>query len=163
MSDDDGLRAFRHKLAEAVFSRLNGEIDGLSAHFGESYEQSSDPEALLYHRIGGSFRFLAFAFAPWRMWDLHVGTLPVGSSALSAGYHISDRTEPVLMEELRRLAAARRIEIVHKEKAVEFQANLPPIPVSPENVAPVADAVCGLCRDMAKVAAAIPCPPGMRA
>jgi len=163
MSDDDDLCVFRHKLADAVFSRLNGEIKGMSAHFGESYERSSDPEALLYHQIGGSFRFLAFAFAPWRMWDLHVGTLPVESTALSAGYHISDRAAPVLMEELRRLAEARRVTIVHKEKAVEFQANLPPILISPENLAPVAEVVCGLCRDMAKVATAILCPPLMRA
>ena len=157
-----GLRGFRHKLASMVLDRLKDEIPGLSAHFGEDYEQAADSEAALYRQIGGSFRFLAFAFAPWRMWDLHIGNLPVDGSSLSTGYHISDRAAPLLLEKLRELAALRQVEVIHQPKAVEFQANLPPLTALPGTVDSVADVVCELCRQMAKMAASVPCPAEMK-
>src|SRR6185437_13498219 len=75
-ADDDGLRQLRQSIAEAVMARMRDEIPGLSAHFGEHYEKTDVTEAVVYRSSGATFRWLAFAFSPWRMWDLHVGVVP---------------------------------------------------------------------------------------
>lgn len=162
-SRHDGLYEFRHLLAKVVLARLEKEIGSVSAHFGESYELGDDPEAVAYRKTGGAFRFLAFAFAPWRMWDLHVGTVPVEGSLVSVGYHISVRAGPLLMDKLHAMARQHGIEVIHQPMAVEFQANLPPFDTSLVSAEILADTVCSLSRRFAKVASATSCPPLMRA
>ncbi len=158
----DGLRKLRDALAQAVKARTAGGIDGLSAHFGEDYEHSDDPEAVAYLTTGGQFRFLAFAFEPWRMWDLHVGIVPIDERLLSVGFHISERAAPVLMPELERLGAEIGAAVRHQEAAVEYQANLPPIEVDAVSLDRLADTVSELCRKYAPVARNSRCPAEMR-
>jgi hypothetical protein len=159
----DGFRKLRDALAQAVRQRTAGGIEGLSAHFGEDYEHSDDPEAVAYLTTGGQFRFLAFAFAPWRMWDLHVGIVPIDERSLSVGFHISERAAPVAMKELERLGAEIGAAVKHQPAAVEYQANLPPIVVDSITVDRLADTVSELCRKYAGAAGRLPCPPQMRA
>lgn len=159
----DGLYEFRHLLAKVVLARLEKEIRSVSAHFGESYERGDDPEAVAYRKTGGTFRFLAFAFAPWRMWDLHVGTVPAEGSFVSVGYHISVRAGPLLMDKLHAMARHHGIEVIHQPAAVEFQANLAPFDTSLVSAETLADTVCALSRRFADVAASTSCPPLMRA
>jgi len=160
--EDDGLLDARHAIADAVMSRVGAEIPGLSPHFGEAYERSDDPEAVLYHKTGGQFRFLAFAFSPWRMWDLHVGVVPIDAQRLSVGFHISERAGSVLLEDLGRLGAGIGAAVQHREDAVEYQANLPPVVVSETSTESLAGVIADLCRRYAPVAAAIECPREMR-
>lgn len=162
-SGGDGFRKLRDALAQAVKARTAGGIEGLSAHFGEDYEHSDDPEAVAYLTTGGQFRFLAFGFAPWRMWDLHVGIVPIDERSLSVGFHISERAAPVLMAELQRLGGEIGAAVKHQKAAVEYQANLPPIAVDSVSVERLADTVSELCRNYARVAGRLPCPAHMRA
>jgi hypothetical protein len=158
---DDGLRALREKLAQAVKARTGARIPGLSAHFGEDYEHGTDPEAVAYSTTGGHFRWVAFAFAPWRMWDLHLGVVAIDDHQLSVGFHISERAAPVVMRELERLAAGIGAPVRHQEAAVEYQANLPPIDVDRVSIEELADTVSGLCAQYAQVAGKLACPAQM--
>jgi hypothetical protein len=160
---NDGLRKLRDALAPAVKARTQGRVPGLSAHFGEDYERSSDPEAVAYLTTGGHFRWLAFGFAPWRMWDLHLGVVAIDERLLSVGFHISERAAPFLLAELERLGAEVGAPVQHQKAAVEYQANLPPIAVDAVSVDRLADTVSDLCRKYARVAASVPCPAEMRA
>ena len=158
-----GLRKLRDELARAVMARMAGRVQGVSAHFGEDYQHGSDPEAVAYQTTGGHFRWLAFGFAPWRMWDLHVGVVEVDDASLSVGFHISERAAKVVMPELERVAAEIGAAVQHQKAAVEYQANLPPIAVNQVSVDELVDTVAGLCAKYAKVAGKVPCPPEMRA
>jgi hypothetical protein len=160
--DDDGLHNLRHSIAERVMMRLKKEIPGLSPHFGEDYEKTEDPEAVAYLTSGGQFRFLAFAFKPWRMWDLHVGVVPVGERRLSLGFHISERAAPVMMASLERLGAGIGAKVQHQKVAVEYQANFPPVAVDDASVDSMVDTIIELCRKYAPEAAATACPAEMR-
>lgn len=162
-SGNDGFRNLRNALAQAVKARTEGGIPGLSAHFGEDYERSADPEAIAYLTTGGQFRFLAFGFAPWRMWDLHVGVVPIDERLLSVGFHISERAAPVMMAELERLGAEIGAVVRHQKAAVEYQANLPPIAVDAVSLDRLADTVSELCRKYAQAAGKLACPAEMRA
>ncbi len=159
---NDGFRKLRGELAQAVKARAEG-IQGLSAHFGEDYEKSTDPEAVAYLTTGGQFRFLAFGFSPWRMWDLHVGVVPLDERMLSVGFHISERAAPIVLAELERLGAEIGAPVRHQKEAIEYQANLPPIAVDAVSVDRLADTVSGLCLKYAQVAGKVACPPEMRA
>lgn len=160
---NDGLRALRDALARSVKARTRERIPGLSAHFGEDYEHGSDPEAVAYATTGGHFRWVAFAFEPWRMWDLHVGVVAIDERQLSVGFHASERAASVVMPELERLGAEIGAPVRHQAAAVEYQANLPPIDVNRVSVDQLADTVSELCMKYAKVAAKVPCPAQMRA
>lgn len=159
---NDGFRRLRDELAQAVKARTGG-IPGLTAHFGEDYEHSADPEAVAYLTTGGQFRFLAFAFAPWRMWDLHVGIVPIDDRLLSVGFHTSERAAPIVLPELERLGREIGATVKHQKAAVEYQANLPPIEVKAVTVDRLADTVSGLCHKYAQVAGKVSCPAEMRA
>lgn len=161
-ADDDGLRQLRHSIAESVMARMKNEIPGLSPHFGEHYEKTDDPEAIVYRSSGATFRWLAFAFSPWRMWDLHVGVVPNDRGRLSVGFHISERARPSLMDDLKRLGADIGAPALHQKAAVEYQANLPPIDVAAVSLETLVDTVAQLCRKYAPVAASVRCPAGMR-
>lgn len=161
-ADDDGLRRLRHAIAETVLARTNSEIRGLSTHFGEHYEKTDDPEAIVYRSTGATFRWLAFAFSPWRMWDLHVGVVPAGQRRLSVGFHISERAAPSVLDDLKRLGAEIGAPVRHQELAVEYQANLPLIDVDAVPLETLVDTVAQLCRKYAPVAARVTCPPEMR-
>ena len=160
---DDGFRNLRDALAQKVKARTAGDVQGLSAHFGEDYEHGTDPEAVAYSTTGGHFRWVAFAFAPWRMWDLHVGVVAIDERQLSVGFHASERAAPVVMKELERLGAEYGAPVKHQVAAVEYQANLPPIAVDETSVDRIADTVSELCRKYAGVAGKLPCPPELRA
>jgi hypothetical protein len=160
---NDGFRKLRDALANAVKARTAASIPGISAHFGEDYEQSSDPEAVAYLTTGGHFRWLAFGFAPWRMWDLHLGVVAIDERLLSVGFHISERAAPFLLAELERLGAENGAPVQHQKAAVEYQANLPPIAVDAVSVDQLADTVSELCRKYAQVASKVACPAEMRA
>lgn len=157
------LYDFRRQLASVVLTRLRSILPGISAHFGESYESARDPEAIAYHRVGGAFCFLAFAFAPWRMWDLHIGVVPVGGRAVSIGYHISERSAPILLASLREVALRDHTEVAHQAKAIEFQANLPVLDSARQSIGATGETVCGLCKRFAQVAHDVACPPSMHA
>jgi hypothetical protein len=159
---DDGLLRLRRAIAESVIARMKNEIPGLSAHFGEDYEKADDPEATLYRSIGASFRWVAFAFSPWRMWDLHVGVVPTEARRLSVGFHISERASPALLDDLERLGRKVDAPVKHQKAAIEYQANLPRIDVDAVPLETLVDTVAGLCRKYAAVAASVPCPSGMR-
>jgi hypothetical protein len=159
---DVGLLQLRHSIASSVMARLKNEIPGLSAHFGEDYERAEDPEATLYRSTGASFRWVAFAFPPWRMWDLHVGVVPTDASHLSIGFHISERASAALLDDLKRLGAEVDAPVKHQKAAIEYQANLPPVDVDAMPLETLVDMVAGLCRKFAPVAARVPCPAGMR-
>jgi hypothetical protein len=161
-ADDDGLRQLRHSIAESVMARLKSEIPGLSPHFGEHYETTDDPEAAFYRSSGGTFRWLAFAFSPWRMWDLHVGVVAIDRGRLSVGFHISERAGPSLLDELKRLGDGIDAPVLHQKAAVEYQANLPPIDVDAVSLEALVDTVAQLCRKYAPVAARVRCPAEMR-
>jgi hypothetical protein len=160
---DDGFRKLRDALAREVKARTREDVPGLSAHFGEDYEQSRDPEAVLYQTTGAHFRWLAFGFAPWRMWDLHVGVVAIDERQLSVGFHISERAAPAVLPRLERVAEEIGAAVQHQKAAVEYQANLPPISVDAVSIGRLADTVSELCRKYAEVAAEVPCPPEMRA
>ncbi len=159
----DGFRQLRDTLAQGVKSRTQGDIQGLSVHFGEDYEHGTDPEAVAYQKTGGHFRWVAFAFAPWRMWDMHVGVVAIDERQLSIGFHISERAAPMLMQELERLATEVGAAVRHQAAAVEYQANLPAIAVDAVSIGRLADMVSELCRKYASIARTVPCPPEMRA
>jgi len=159
--DDDGLRQLRHAIAESVMARMKKDVPGLSPHFGEHYETTDDPEAIVYRSTGGTFRFLAFAFAPWRMWDLHVGVVPIDRRRLSVGFHISERASPALMTDLKRLGAGINAAVQHQKAAVEYQANLPPIAAAAVSLDAIVDTVSELCRKYAPFAASVASPPEM--
>lgn len=158
----DGLLQLRQSIARSVMARVKDEIPGLSSHFGEEYEKGDDPEAVFYRSSGASFRWVAFAFSPWRMWDLHVGVVPIDGGRLSVGFHISERASPALLEHLKRLGDEIDAPVRHQKAAVEYQANLPPIDVDAVPLETLVDTVAGLCRKYAPVAASVRCPAGMR-
>jgi hypothetical protein len=161
-TDDDGLLKLRHAIAQSVMARMKNEIPGLSPHFGEDYEKSRDPEAMAYQTSGASFRWVAFAFSPWRMWDLHVGVVPTEGRRLSVGFHISERASAALLDELKRVGGEIDAPVRHQKAAIEYQANLPLIDVDAVPLETLVDTVAKLCRKYARVAASVPCPPGMR-
>jgi hypothetical protein len=161
-AEDDGLRQLRHSIAESVMARMKSEIPGLSPHFGEHYEATDEPEAIVYRSSGATFRWLAFAFSPWRMWDLHVGVVPADRHRLSIGFHISERASPRLLGELERLGSEIDAPVQHQKLAVEYQANLPLIDADAASLDALVDTVALLCSKYAPVAARVPCPPQMR-
>jgi len=161
-ADDDGLLQLRRLLADAVMARAKGDIPGLSPHFGEDYVEADDPEAKVYRSSGATFRWVAFAFSPWRMWDLHVGVVPVGGRRLSVGFHISERASGPLLDDLKRLGEEVGAPVLHQKAAIEYQANLPLFDVDAVPVETLVDAIAGLCRKYAPVAARVRCPAGMR-
>lgn len=158
----DGLLQLRRSIAQSVMARMKDEIPGLSPHFGEDYEQADDPEAVFYRGSGASFRWVAFAFSPWRMWDLHVGVVPTDDGRLSVGFHCSERASAALLEDLERLADEIDARVRHQKAAVEYQANLPLIDVDAVPLEVLVDTVARLCRKYAPVAANVRCPAGMR-
>ena len=162
-ADNDGLLQLRRSLADSVMARMKGEISGLSPHFGEDYLQADDPEAKVYRSSGATFRWVAFAFSPWRMWDLHVGVVPVEGRRLSVGFHISERAAPALLDDLKRLGESIGAPARHQAAAIEYQANLPHFDVDAVPLETLVEAISGLCRSYAAVAARVPCPAGMRA
>lgn len=159
---DDGMRPLRQRLAASVLERVAPQVSGVSAHFGEDYEFGDEPEAAAYRRTGGSFRFLAFAFSPWRMWDLHVGVVPTGDE-LSLGLHISERAAPILQGRLEQLAAELGVPVIHQPRAVEYQANLPPVGTAETDLETIAATIADLCGRLAPIARETVCPDGMRA
>lgn len=161
-ADDGGLRQLRHSIAESIMARLKNEIPGLSPHFGEQYEKTDDPEVIVYRSSGATFRWLAFAFSPWRMWDLHVGIVATDGRRLSVGFHISERASSILLDDLKRLGADIGAHVQHQKAAVEYQANLPPIDTDAVSLETLTDTVAQLCRKYAPVAARVRCPAGMR-
>ena len=154
----EGFRQIRHSLAASVIARLKDEIPGLSPHFGEHYAETDDPEVIVYHGTGGAFRFLAFAFSPWRMWDLHVGVVPIDDQKLSIGFHISERAATAMFAELEKLGAGIGATARHQQAAVEYQANLPPFEVRDVALPVLVDTVADLCRRYAAVVARVSCP-----
>jgi hypothetical protein len=159
---DDGLLQLRHAIAQGVMARMKGEIPGLSPHFGEDYEKSDEPEPVVYRSSGASFQWVAFAFSPWRMWDLHVGVVPTEGRRLSIGFHISERASAALLDDLKRVAGEIGASVRHQQAAIEYQANLPLFDVDAVPLETLVDAVAQLCRKYAAVAAKVPCPAGMR-
>jgi hypothetical protein len=156
-------KALRRRLGRLVTERLATTVPGLSAHVGEDYVRSNDPEAAIYRQSGAHFRWVAFAFAPWRMWDLHVGVVAVDARSLSVGFHVSERAGKAFLPALRKLGAAIGAQAEHKPLAVEYQANLPPTAVAETDVESLADTIMDLCRRMAPAARKIKPPPAMRA
>jgi hypothetical protein len=161
-ADDDGLRQLRHSIAASVMSRMKSEIPGLSPHFGEDHETTDEPEVIVYRSSGASFRWLAFAFSPWRMWDLHVGVVTADRRRLSVGFHISERASPCLLDDLNRLGADIGAPVQHQKVAIEYQANLPLVDVDAVSLDTLVDTVAQLCRKYAPVAASVRCPAEMR-
>jgi hypothetical protein len=157
--DDDRLQNLRQSIGKAVMARLKSEIPELSPHFGEDYKKSDDTELLNDNR---QMRFLAFAFRPWRMWDLHIGVVPIGGRRLSLGFHISERAAPAMMSNLEQLGAGIGAKVEHKPAIVEYQANFPTVAVDDVSFDSLVDTICELCRKYAPVAAAIACPAEMR-
>jgi hypothetical protein len=160
-ADDEGLLRLRRALGDRVMARMKDEIRGLSAHFGEDYENSEDPEARIYRSSGASFRWLAFAFSPWRMWDLHVGVVVADGRRLSIGFHTSERAGEVLLEDLQRLGDSVGAPVRHQKAAIEYQANLPLFDVDAVPLETLVEAIARLCREYAPVAAKVRCPAGM--
>ena len=146
---------YRRQLAETVLERLRSEIPNISANFGEDYETSDEPEAQTYRSIGGKFRWVAFGFAPWRFWDLHVGVVETENDRHSIGFHISERAAAAFMPRLEALASEIGTTVVHQTVAVEYQANLPPLVADERRLDEAADVVVDLCRKFAPVAAAV--------
>jgi hypothetical protein len=161
-ANDDGLLPLRHSIAESVMARLTNEIPGLSPHFGEHYETTDEPEVIVYRSSGAAFRWLAFAFSPWRMWDLHVGIVATDRRRLCVGFHICARASSVLLEDLKRLGADIGASVQHQKVAVEYQANLPPFDVDSVSFDTLVDTVAQLCRKYAPVATRVRCPTEMR-
>ncbi|MGH7659370.1 MAG: hypothetical protein ACRENA_00450 [Vulcanimicrobiaceae bacterium] len=153
---------YRHRLAEAVLSRLRTELPGISANFGEDFEASDEPEAQMYRGIGGKFRWVAFGFAPWRFWDLHVGVVETDDGRHSLGFHISERASAALMPELEMLAERIGSVVIHQTIAVEYQANRTPITADDRDFNDAVNAAMDLCRDFARVATRVAVPPGFR-
>jgi hypothetical protein len=159
---DDGLYQLRQRIAAAVIARLRPDIPGISSHFGERCVGTDEPEVLVYRHTGGQFRFLAFAFSPWRMWDLHVGIVPQGDRHLSAGFHISERAAPILMPALRGVALTIGVTVQHQPAAVEYQANLPVLAIDEVPVEDIVYKTSDLCRQVARVGALTVSPEAMR-
>jgi hypothetical protein len=153
----------RRRLARLVTVRLRATIPGICAHVGEDRAQSHDPEAVIYRRTGAHFRWVAFAFAPWRMWDLHVGVVAVDERSLSVGLHISERAAKLLLPRLRRLGTTVGAKAAHMPRAIEYQANLPKIDVTRTTLPALAGTIVRLCPPMARLARAVAPPAAMRA
>jgi hypothetical protein len=153
---------YRHRLADAVLSRLKPELPNLSANFGEDYEASEEPEAQMYRTIGGRFCWVAFGFAPWRFWDLHVGVVETNDAKHSIGFHVSERAAPALMADLERLAAQIGSPLIHQTTAAEYQTNLKPLDADERNLHEAVTTAVDLCRRFAPVAARVALPPGFR-
>jgi hypothetical protein len=158
-----GMRGLRHRIADKVLAELAPKIGGLSAHFGESYEHTDEPEAVVYRTTGGTFRFLAIACAPWRMWDLHVGIVPLDETTLSIGFHISERAAPLLRERLESFARKNGLRVDHSPRAVEFQANLPSLDPTRDSLEAMVKQAIDVCRELAPAATGVDCPAPMRA
>jgi hypothetical protein len=153
---------YRRRLAAAVLAKLQAEIPGISANFGEDFEDSDEPEAQTYRKVGGKFRWVAFGFAPWRFWDLHVGVVETDDGKHSLGFHISERAAPVLMPDLEQLAGRIGSPVIHQKIAVEYQANRNPIVADLRNLGEAVNVAIDLCRDFAQIAARMAVPPGFR-
>jgi len=160
-ADDEGLLRLRRAIGDRVMARMKDEIPGLSAHFGEDCEKSDDPEARIYRSSGASFRWLAFAFSPWRMWDLHVGVVVADERHLSIGFHASERAGEVLLPDLERLGRSVGAPVRHQKEAIEYQANLPLYDVDAVPLETLVGTIERLCREYAPVAAKVRCPAGM--
>lgn len=160
LANDENLR---RRLGAEVLDRLGGEITGISAHIGEDYETSADPEAVVFRERGAGFLFLAFTFAPWRMWDLHVGVVAVGADELSLGFHISERAVGTCMMRLMELGEQIGATVKHCPAIVEYQANRPVVTVSAAKFETLVNTICELCRSMSVMAAGIEPPDNMRA
>ena len=157
-----GMRTLRLRLGASVIGKLHTEIDGLSAHYGEDYEFTDTPEAVIYHKIGGTFRFLALACSPWRMWDFHVGVVALDGNMLSTGVHISERAHPFLRDHLASIAARFGTSIMHAPRAVEYQANLRPLDVTQSPFEEIERQIISLCRTLPAVVATAECPAVMQ-
>lgn len=160
LKNDERLR---RRLARLVTARLKAKIPGISVHVGEDCAKGDDPEAVTYRQTGAHFRWVAFAFAPWRMWDLHVGVVAVDERSLSVGFHVSERAAKLLLPRLRRLGATIGAKARHMPQAFEYQANLPKIDVARTTPAALAGTIARLCSPMAKLAGVVVPPPAMRA
>lgn len=160
LTNDERLR---RRLARLVTARLKARIPGISAHVGEDCATSGDPEAVTYRRTGAHFHWVAFAFSPWRMWDLHVGVVAIDERALSVGLHVSERAAKLLLRRLRRLGATIGAKAQHMPRAIEYQANLPRIDVTGTTLLALASTIVRLCPPMARLARAVTPPSAMRA
>lgn len=152
----------RRQLADAILRQLKAELPGISAHMGEDYQNATDPEAVRYRESGAHFHWLAFAFSPWRMWDLHVGVVDADKGRLSIGFHISERAREPLLESVTALGATIGAKAEHRPAAVEYQANLPDVAADAGNAAQLERTIADLCRAMAPVAKRIAPPEAMR-
>ncbi len=158
--NDENLR---RRLGREVLARLGGDIPGISAHIGEDYEWGADPEVRVFRERKAGFRFLAFAFEPWRMWDLYVGVVVVGADELSLGFHISERAVGTCMMRLMKLAERIGATVRHYPVVVEYRADRPVVTVSAAKFESLVNIICELCRSMSAMAASIEPPDPMRA
>lgn len=158
--NDENLR---RRLGKEVLARLDGEIAGISVHIGEDYVASADPEAMVFRERNAGFLFLAFTFAPWRMWDLYVGVVAVGADELSLGFHISERAVGTCMMRLMELGEQIGATVKHCPIVLEYQANRPVVTVSSVKFETLVSTLCELCRSMSVMAAGIEPPRNMRA
>lgn len=152
----------RRRIAASVLQQLS-DIPGISAHIGEDYQNAADPEPVHYRSTGAHFHWLAFAFSPWRMWDMHVGVVDSQKGRLSIGFHISERAKEPLLDSIVKLGATIGAVAEHRPAAIEYQANLPEISLDATDQATLERTIADLCRAMAPIAKRISPPAAMRA
>lgn len=133
------------QLAQRVCSRLAGEVPGLSVHAGTDYAGSDDPRVRMLLESGGHLDWVALAFAPFSLWDLHVGLVLV-QDHVSVGVHASSRRWPEPPPPLARAALAVGAQYTHAATAREHQFNLPPRRFTKTMVAALERRTFSLCR-----------------
>lgn len=141
MSMDELRRTLRVRMLERY-----GALDwGIEAHTGEEYEHSREPQAILLRERNALARFLAFTFAPWSLWELHVGCVPLDASAISLGLHVGKCNYPVFRDDLDALAHAWGVEVRKADRVDEVQCNMPPFDVATRDIDCIAGNVALLC------------------
>lgn len=118
---------FLERLAESVENRLSSETTRLTVHHGSDYAEEEDPDASALRRSGMHFRWVAFAYEPHNMWDVHVGVLLEGNTAI-AGFHVHERVVSDDPPEVSDVATELGLAYRYSEAANEHQFNQEPVP-----------------------------------
>lgn len=126
------------QIADLVLPQLQGAYPAAAAHHGLKIARSSDdPYIEVVRQHGSPFTWVAFSFAGYRMWDVHVGCvldLPQGTAQV--GFHALESRWPELPEAT--IAAACQplgASHVAAPRAMERQYNAPAVPLADERAA----------------------------
>lgn len=126
------------RVAAAALPQLQRDYPAAQAHYGLQLQQAADdPYVAAARERGSPFTWVAFSFAGYIMWEVHIGcVLDVPQGTAQVGFHALAPRWPTLPQQaLANACAALGAIFVEAPRANEVQHNAPPVPLADRDTA----------------------------